>query len=130
MDQSHATNANVKLMAPDVGAIVEYGLDGLRRQPARYRVEGWLRTAPRPTFDPNDWIGKILFEGCREFVDGKRLQWCHRDKAEFLSLSGVSGAIAPIAECKVVGIVSWSTKDIDEARASAVRMADRGLMLF
>lgn len=131
-----------KMLAPDVGALVEYGLDGFNQGPGRYRVDGWLRVAPvPPPADPTDFhamLADILFYGCQELPvtsrspeTGKaRMQFCLRSEATHLSLSGVGGAIAPIAECKVTGMVPWSAEHLAEARASANRHGATHEMIF
>lgn len=116
-------------IAPDVGALVEYGLDGFNRGPGLYRVDGWMRVAAAPKLDPNDWLGKILFEGCQK-IRGKRMQWCTRAEATHLSLSGVGGAIARVEDCKVTGMVDWPEEHLAEARESARRLGESHTMLF
>lgn len=127
-----STNSQLKTLAPDVGALVEYGLDGYRARPATYRVSGWMKERPvEPTSDElidqgvTD-IGRILrailYETQQE-VQGKKMIWCTREEATHLSLTGVCGAIAPIEACKVVGRVDWSEKQIDEERKYALKLA-------
>lgn len=99
------------MLAPDVGALVDYGLNSFGTGPGQYRVTGWIRAAPKPTFEPGDVFGEILFEGCQEIDTGdgrgaKRMQSCLREEATHVSLTGIGGAIAPIDKCKVVGRVS------------------------
>ncbi len=127
--------SSLPLLAPDVGAIVQYGLNGFQTAPATYRVSGWMRVAPEPKFDPDDFIGQILFDTCREFdtKNGngrKRLQFCLREEATHLSLSGIAGAIAPIEACTVIGRVDWPEAHITESRASAIRRGEAHEMLF
>lgn len=115
------------IMAPDVGAIVHYGKDGMGNGPGVYRVNSWLRRVlvdPPFTDELDDVFAEMLFQSCRLF-DGYRLQFCHRDEATHVSMSGVCGAIAPIEKCVVVGTVEWSKAMIDEARAKAVKMGDK-----
>ena len=115
-----------RMIAPDVGAIVHYGKNGMGNAPGTYRVNSWLRrvlVAPEATDD--DPFADILFESCRTF-DGYRLQFCQRAEATHVSMSGVCGAIAPIEQCEVVGMVEWPQKWIDEAREKAVRMGEKG----
>jgi hypothetical protein len=123
------------MLAPDVGALVEYGKDSFGKEPAHYRVDGWLRAAPTPKFEPHDFIGKILFESCREFGekhDGTkvRMQFCLREEATHLSLAGICGAIAPIELCKVTGMVDWAPKMLAEERESARRLGATHEMIF
>jgi hypothetical protein len=122
-------------LAPDVGTLVEYGLDGFGKEPARYRVEAWMRAAPTPEFTPHDFIAKILFESCREFDDKsggrpKRMQFCLREEATHVSLAGICGAIAPVEQCEVVGNVSWPDGLLDDSRQRAVQLGLAHEMLF
>jgi hypothetical protein len=123
------------LLAPDVGTLVEYGKDSFGKEPGHYRVDAWLRAAPTPEFEPHDFIGKILFESCQELDDErdgqkKRMQFCLRDEATHLSLSGICGAIAPIEMCKVTGVVDWPPKHLAEARESARLLGGTHRMIF
>jgi hypothetical protein len=123
------------MLAPDVGTLVEYGLNGLENAPARYRVSSWMRAAPPPKLDPDDFLGDILFESCRELEDEadgkkKRMQFCLREEATHVSLSGICGAIAPIAMCKIVGKVDWPVELLNLQRESAVRFGTEHTMLF
>lgn len=125
--------STTSLLVPDVGTLVEYGMNGFRTGPATYRVSGWMRVAPTPKFDPDDFLGEILFESCREFETGSgqaRLQSCLREEATHLSLSGIAGAIAPIEQCKIIGRVNWPEEQIAEARESAIRRGKSHRMLF
>lgn len=122
-------------VAPDVGTLVEYGLDSFGREPGRYRVSAWLRVAPPPPpvdyGDLNSVIDDILFEACQRIeVTGERMQFCLRDEATHLSLSGVCGRIAPIEACKVTGMVNWTQELLDSARDSAIRKGRAHTMIF
>ena len=122
-------------LAPDVGTLVEYGLNGFGTAPARYRVSSWMRAAPPPKLSPDDFLGDILFESCRELEDEadgkkKRIQFGLREEATHLSLSGICGAIAPIAKCKIVGKVDWPVELLNLQRESAVRFVTEHTMLF
>lgn len=126
---------NTATLAPDVGVIVEYGLDGFGKEPAHYRVDAWMRAAPAPKIASRDFLGKLLFESCREFKDAadgenKRLQFCLREEATHLALAGVAGAIAPIAHCKVVGKVDWSEEQLSPVRQHARDLGAAHEMLF
>lgn len=123
------------ILAPDVGALVEYGTNSFGTEPGRYRVSGWLRAAPPPTLDPDDFIGKILFESCPELRDAsdgqrKRMQFCLREEATHLSLSGICGAIAPIEMCKVTGMVDWKPELLEQERELARRMGAAHQMIL
>lgn len=125
----------VTMLAPDVGTIVEYGQNSFRTEPARYRVSSWMRAAPAPNLDPDDFIGQILFESCREFdtksdQGRRRMQFCLREEATHVSLTGICGAIAPIDQCKVVGMVEWTEALLAEERDHANRLGATHEMLF
>jgi hypothetical protein len=120
-------NEAVASLASDVGTLVEYGLTSFRTAPARYRVSGWIRISPEPDHDEADFLHGLLRDIVREFdtKDGagkKRMEFCLREEATHLSLSGIAGAIAPVEKCKAVGRVGRRDEDIEEARASAVRL--------
>lgn len=123
------------ILAPDVGSLVEYGTNSFGTEPGRYRVSGWLRAAPPPNLHPDDFIGSILYEACQELRDArdgqrKRMQFCLREEATHLSLSGICGAIAPIEMCKVTGMVDWKPEHLEEERESARRMGAAHRMIF
>jgi hypothetical protein len=93
--------------APDVGSIVEYGLNSFGTGPAQYRVTAYA--CPSHKHD--------------------RLRWCTQSEATHVALTGICGAMAPIELCKVVGMVDWEAGWIEEARQGAQRLADsRGLV--
>lgn len=122
-------------IAPDIGAIVEYGLDSFGKEPRRYRVSAWIREAPVPEFKEEDWLEQILFEACQGLKDRsdgklKRMQFCLRHEATHLSLSGIAGAIAPISLCKVIGKVAWEEALLEDARRSANRKGENHEMIF
>lgn len=94
-----------------------------------------MRVAPPPKLDPDDFIGKLLFEGCQELRDArdgkrKRMQFCLREEATHLALTGVGGTIAPIELCKVTGMVAWPEAQLAQDRAYAVRLGTAHEMLF
>jgi hypothetical protein len=133
--KSASSGSPVAILAPVVGALVEYGKDSFGKGPGHYRVDGWLRAAPTPKFEPHDFIGKILFESCREFGENRdgtkvRMQWCLREEATHLSLSGICGAMARIEDCKVTGMVDWTPKMLEEARESARLLGSSHEMIF
>ncbi len=122
-------------IAPEIGTIVNYGINEIMKEPRRYRVTAWIREAPPPTFDPEDALDQILYESSREFrdaVDGvkKRMQFCLREEATHLSLTGVGGAIAPIALCTVIGKVEWPQNLLDDALASALRLGQSHQIIY
>lgn len=125
----------VAVLAPDVGALVDYGKNSFGTGPGQYRVTAWMRVAPPPKLEPDDFIGEILFEACQELRDArdgkrKRMQFCLREEATHLSLTGIAGTIAPIELCKVTGMVDWSEAQLAADRAYAVRLGTSHEMLF
>lgn len=113
---------------PDVNSIVEYGENYLYPgQMRKWRVTSWVREVPpAPAPEPGS-IEALIFEIEQEELaaSGKpakvRMQYCLREEATHLSLTGVCGAIARIEECKVVGIVPWE----EAQKARAVENAQR-----
>jgi hypothetical protein len=111
---------------PDVGDIVEYGGD-------TYVVQSWLRERRRPKINPDEGVAGFLddiFYQAQQEIKGKKLEWCYQDEAQFLSLRGVGGTVAPVNEVKVVGKVNWNPEKIEEARRMAILMADNGDVLY
>lgn len=113
-------------ITPDVGSLVEYGQNGLRTGPGEYRVTHWLCAAEKPVYDDSDLVEEILAEVLAEEAAASpghsarlNLRYCVREEATHVSLYGICGAIAPIAEVKVTGMVEWSQADLDAARLRA-----------
>ena len=118
-----------EILAPEVGALVNYGTDSFGKEPGRYRVTGYMcRVESKPHFG-DDFLGEILFDSCRDFQGGK-MRYCIREQATHVSLTGIAGAIAPIDECTVTGMVQWPDGLLKEAREKARRKGERGEMLF
>lgn len=136
LEQSAYTpSAPLAILAPDVGALVEYGTNSFGTGPGRYRVKSWIRVAPQPELHPDNFLGSLLFESCQELRDArdgqrKRMQFCLREEATHLSLTGIGGAIAPIEMCKVTGMVNWTPEHIEEAREAARRKGAAHQMIF
>lgn len=123
------------MTAPDVGDIVLYHGD-------RYRVESWLKEISpdaealtailypsSPEVDIHDVLRGVLYESQQE-IRGKKLGWCRREEAEFVSIRGVGGGLAGINEVEVVGRVPWPEWQIEELRQRANQMADDHEVLF
>lgn len=118
-----------EILAPEVGALVNYGTDSFGKEPGRYRVTGYMcRVESKPDFG-DDFLGEILFDSCRDFQGGK-MRYCLREQATHVTLTGIAGAIAPIEECTVTGMVPWPDELLKEAREKARRKGERGGMLF
>ena len=112
---------------PEIGAIVEYGTDSFGKKPARYRVQSYLCEAtplPRPSGNStlDAIIGEILAEEATTQPNRKRLRWCLAEEATHVSLVGTAGTIAPIHQCKPVGMVSWSAALLEAARRHAYEL--------
>jgi hypothetical protein len=117
---------------PDVCDIVEY-------RSKKYRVTSWLRERPAPAkalggsdedlSDLGGLLDDILYES-QQKVHGRRLEHCYREEAEFLSLTGVGGTIAPVEDCKVIGRVNWTQDSTNNALESANRMAKKRQPVF
>lgn len=137
-----------RVLAPDVGTIIQVDdpnqwsdKGGDVRGKRRYRVNGWMKGLPEPKYDLNtdegmdawidhqlaksqgidDGLDDILFASARRFNDGKRLVSCTREEAEYLSCSGVAGAIIKVQDAEVIGRVNWPEEQIADARAAAMR---------
>lgn len=121
---------------PNVCDIVEYGLDSFGKQPATYRVDGWLCPRfPQPKITGHDMLlsgamrrdltcGEIAESVIHSILAERpasrvRLAWCTREEATHVALSGICGAIALVSECRVVGRVQWG----EDAVADAVEYA-------
>lgn len=131
------------VFVPDVGTIVQIDdphqwsdKGGLTKGKRSYRVNGWLKAAtppPRAPKNPYDTSGHmaalmqhILYASEQEIgPDNKRLVPCVRKEAEYLSCSGVSGAIIRVGDAEVIGRVNWSEEMIDELRADAIARVGR-----
>jgi hypothetical protein len=116
---------------PDVGDRVEY-------RGNRYAVTGWMRERPKrknldERLDDNaEWsvlMDDLLYES-QQNVHGKKLENCYRDEAQFVTLRGVGGTVAPIDQVKVIGKVQWSPEILEEQRQSANRRAEERQILF
>lgn len=108
---------------PDVGTIVEYGMDSFGKKPATYRVSAWLKEATPPPPSKYDFLNHLLYSTQQKVgPDEKRLEFCTREQAEYLSLSGIAGAIARVGDVKVVGRVNWSEEMLADERAQALAL--------
>ena len=118
--------------------LVQYGLDCFGKKPQRWRVSHHLRRV-EDTLNEKDVnedsvdgiITKILLEDREEQRKARiknglpanrryKLVYCKPEEATHVSLTGISGAQAPISECKKVGTVNWSDEFIAQNRANAV----------
>ena len=112
-----ADDWKIDVGVPDVGDLVEYGGN-------QYRVRGWMRKRHQPSNIevPHIIDGILFYDNPPEAV--AKLQWCYRDEAQFVALTGVAGAVAPIEQVRVVGKVTWPQEHIDEARQQANILAE------
>ena len=95
-------------MTPEICDIVMYGDD----KEARYRVNGWLKRCPKTKAFPHGW------------------QWCLKDEAEGVSLTGICGALAALDEVTVVGRVAWDKALIKRERDFAISLGKEGERIF
>lgn len=116
-------------VTPAIGDVINIAQRGDRR----YRVNSFLKAVPKPVepADPSDICAEVLYETALEAYEEREaagellLVACPREEAEFVSGSGVSGTVARIEDCTVVGRVDWSIEQIAEATASAARKTGR-----
>jgi hypothetical protein len=118
----------MKHLAPAVGALVDYGVDSWGRIPGKYRVKGWLRlaTPPKSPLDGGDLISYLLWD---ESVK-QQMQWCLREDATHVALTGIGGTIAPIEAVIVTGMVAWSEEVLHEAQKHAEDLGRSGRYVF
>jgi len=114
---------------PDIGDKVEY-------KDRTFNVTGWLRerkkVKPRWDYEVGDvrdpdFFDEVIFEAQRP-IHGKKLEWCYRDEAEFLSATPY-GCI-PVIEARIVGRAPWAESILQEFRNSAKRFADTHQIVF
>ncbi len=135
-----AVDWGIDIGVPDVCDIVTYKGD-------RYRVTGWMKEMlKRKPFEESleshfqsggerlefsKIFDDILYEAQQE-VHGKKLKWCYRDEAQFVTLAGVGGGIAPVDEVTIVGNCDgkWEPEHIKEAKNQANLFAEKGDVLF
>lgn len=124
-------------IAPDVGAIFEYGRNGMNTGPGSYRVTGWLRQRVQraDALDmalsgalPDEYGGRaaLVVAGFAREISGDKLpsmENCLRQCATHVAGYGVAGCIAPVGEIIVTGKVDWPGSVIAQARDRAVHLA-------
>lgn len=82
-----------------------------------WRVDGFLKETIKPKSE--HWLDQVLFEAQQKIgPDNKRLTFCIKEEAEYLSLVGVCGAVAKPLDCKKVGVVGWTEEFKQERRKS------------
>lgn len=136
--------ANVSEQPPDVGDIVEYGTTAYDGGPRRYRVTAWLRpVVPTATLtgydllmagamlqdlDPDQICEAVLHDLLStEDPRGIPLEWCLRDQATHVSLTGVGSTVAPVEKCRVTGRFEGPARHLADMVESAQRLARGGL---
>jgi hypothetical protein len=92
---------------PAFGAIFKYRG---KHDNEQYRCEGWARTK-KPIKGKGDWIGRMLHAN-QQLIDGRRLEFCKREDAEYVCGSGACGCIAQVNKVRIVGMVAWPAKQI------------------
>ena len=94
-------------VVPTVGSLVEYGRDSFNRGPGRFRVSSWLR------------VNRY-----------NRFEHCLPEEATHLGLHGIAGAIAPIEEVRVTGMVPWSEAILHSETEHAYSLGRRHIVVF
>lgn len=122
------------MLAPDVGAIVEYGTTPYGNAPETYRVCAWMRLAGPLKVEDYPNLGQVIYDTSMSIEPAKaqdvKYEYCKREEATHLSLYGHQGAIAPIEACKVVGRVEWAQSEDTAYRDKAKMLADENDLLF
>jgi hypothetical protein len=123
-------------LAPEVGSLVDYGLDSWRKEPGKYRVEGYM--CPAEPLEGDDIVSRIMREILEEEASERRqkglpparkpMRWCHRHEATHVSLYGISGTLAPIGEVKVTGHLrgSWTDEMVADLQRQAEWLVEHG----
>lgn len=120
--------------------IVEHGLDCFGKKPQTWRVTHHMKRV-EDTLDSElanealEPASRIYLEMVREWREEERaeriakgwpamrryrLLYCTPDEATHVSLTGICGGLAPINQCKRLGVVPWTPERIEEERANAV----------
>ena len=123
---------------PEIGDLVDHGLDSSGQAPGKFRVTGWLcKAEPVASGDAlvDEVLAEVLAEEAAErAAAGKpervQLRWCLPEEATHVSLAGVCGAVAPISEVTVTGLVNWPEAHIASGRESALRKGRAKTLLF
>jgi hypothetical protein len=124
------------------GDCVYYGLDGFGRNRASWRVNCFYRKSPEI-----DWRSRIenvadqvCYDVCMRLREEERQQRlerglpankryrlipCYPHEATHVSLSGVSGTIAPIEECEFHKVVEWEAYFLAQHKARAISRVGR-----
>src|SRR5262245_59069046 len=102
------------LMAPPAGALFQYGMDSFGKEPARYRVTGWMRFKRQmpDALDfamsgatPGEYGGRVALLIAEVVRDAPRegpgsradsMEFCLRELATHVCGAGIAGCIAPI----------------------------------
>jgi len=126
-----AEDWGIDVGVPDIGDRIEYKGDN-------YAVTGWMRERPkRKKLDERleeqrEWeilLDDVEYEA-QQSVHGKKLEWCFRDEAQFVTYTGACGGVAPINEVKVIGKVNWPPEMLQRKREEAKIMAEDREILF
>jgi hypothetical protein len=102
---------------PDVGALVRWGHNSYVTGPGYYRVTHWRRARPFLPEDPDAAIAALLREVIAEDPPfGPRWEFCLREEATHVGMSGIAGARAPIGEVAVDGYITTAPAVASEKR--------------
>lgn len=123
------------------GDIVEYGTELFGNKPATWRVNSYMKSV---IYDENyilasscvdNVMQEIVFEEYRTELDERiasgftrltkiRLVYCTAEEADYVTLSGICGAIASVSECKKVGVANWPSERIKQSHEDALSYID------
>jgi hypothetical protein len=124
-------------MAPDVGDIIRS--TNSESLSGTYRVSGWMKALPDlvapaadapflERFSYEIWLEDEQSGNGRHGPDKKRLVWCTREEAQYVTGSGVCGVIWRVGDCEITGKVTWSDAEIEEAREDALLLVGERLI--
>lgn len=108
------------MLAPDIGSLVDYSkrkTEDASPWDYQYRVDGWVRFK---TIEIPEWL---RFDG--ESATKQVQVWCTREEATHVSLVGVCGALVPVEDVTVTGMVDWPEKHLAQARRDAMSRIGR-----
>ena len=102
---------------PDVGTLFEY-------KSGKYRLTSWLKERTSPI--SGDWLESVIYDAQQRVgPDHKKLVFCRREEATYVSGVGVTGCIAPIEEIRVTGNIldhGWTREMVDDERRCALAL--------
>lgn len=101
--------------APNAGSIFRrHGHEGLH---AEWRLRSWYKLVPRKW--PEDADLREFMQSMTPPPSALVFEGCPQDEATHVSGSGVSGCLVPLSEIQVVGMVHWTTEELENAQKKA-----------